>query len=193
MRLLKKFRNVIFDLIIGKKILAGTIKTTMSHMGCYNISNSDYDVLSYIFRKKCAINESDVLVDVGCGKGRVINYWLLMSLKNKIYGIEIDNEIAKWTSKRLRNYSNVEIICGDINQNIPQNASLFYLFNPFNELILEKFRNLLEKTFQNPDIKIVYYNTQHLDVFKSNNKWEITEFDIPNIYAHRSAIIVKIK
>jgi len=160
-------------------------------MGSYNIVNSDYDVLSYVFRNKCIINDNDVLVDVGCGKGRVINYWLLLNIKNKIYGIEIDNKIAKWTANRLKKYSNVEIICGDVIQNIPKDASIFYLFNPFNGLILEKFKNILEETFQNPGIKIVYYNPQHLDVFKSSIDWVITVFDIPKIYAHKCAIIVK--
>ena len=35
-------------------------------------------------RNGTAIKSSDVLVDVGCGRGRVINWWLSLGLGNKI-------------------------------------------------------------------------------------------------------------
>ena len=189
MRFIKKLRNIIFDLSVGNKVLVGSIKTSSSHFGAYDAVNSDYDILSYIFRYKCEINKTDVLVDVGCGKGRVINYWLRRKLKNTIVGIEIDSNVAKSTSNRLRKYTNVKIINGDIIKNTPLNATIFYLFNPFIRLVLDQFRETLEDLFLNSDIKIIYYNPGHLDVFMSNSNWKITTFDIPNINAHKCAII----
>jgi 16S rRNA A1518/A1519 N6-dimethyltransferase RsmA/KsgA/DIM1 with predicted DNA glycosylase/AP lyase activity len=71
-----------------------------------------------------------MLVDVGCGDGRVINFWLNSGYKNPIVGIEIDGATARSTSDRMARYSNVEIIHGDASK-ANLEGTVFYLFNPF--------------------------------------------------------------
>jgi len=92
-------RNMAMDLRYGA-LLSGTIKSRRS--GASNVANSQYSVLPPIFDGR--IGRDDVLVDVGCGKGRVINWWLSRGLRNRIVGIELEPEVASATAKRLARY-----------------------------------------------------------------------------------------
>jgi hypothetical protein len=80
-RLLK---NVYLDIRFGGKFLGGMIKTKYESIGAYDTGNSDYNALNYIFTNMLHIQRDDVIVDVGCGKGRVINFLLHKGLKNKL-------------------------------------------------------------------------------------------------------------
>src|SRR5262249_50429971 len=77
------------------------------------------------------ISPDDVLVDFGCGGGRLINFWLSMGLENKMIGLEIEPTLAERTTRRLAGRKNVEIIAGDGLQHLPPDATFYWLFNPF--------------------------------------------------------------
>jgi spermidine synthase len=89
-------RSFLTDLRYGG-ILTGSVNTQHRHLGAYNVVNSAYSVLPHIFAGR--IGPRDVLVDVGCGKGRVINWWLSQGLRNRIVGIEINPAVAAATAK----------------------------------------------------------------------------------------------
>jgi trans-aconitate methyltransferase len=118
------------------------------------------------------IRKKDVLVDVGCGKGRVINYWLSKKLENQIYGLELDNKIAEQTAEQFSKRENVTIIEGDAVSNIPLNGTIFYFYNPFSAEKVEQFEERLSELFPNKAIKVVYYNPKSLHVF-CNDNWNI--------------------
>jgi trans-aconitate methyltransferase len=118
------------------------------------------------------IRKKDVLVDVGCGKGRVINYWLSKKLENQIYGLELDNKIAEQTAEQFSKRENVTIIEGDAVSNIPLSGTIFYFYNPFSAEKVEQFEERLSELFPNKAIKVVYYNPKSLHVF-CNDNWNI--------------------
>ena len=109
-------RNALIDLRYGG-LLAGAITTRYAHLGAKNVTNTDYAYLSNVFKNR--IKPTDVLVDIGCGKGRVINFWLGCAPHNRIIGIELDDALAVKTRQRLRKRKNVTIISGDAISNIP--------------------------------------------------------------------------
>jgi len=169
-------RNALIDLRYGG-LLLGKIKTRYAHLGAVNTENSDYAALSRIFENR--IKSSDVLVDIGCGKGRVINWWLSRGLGNRMIGIELDERIAEQTRRRLRRYRNVTILTGDAIQNIPIDGTLFYLYNPFAAHVMEAFKNRLTSLFrQRGDITILYYNCRHVDVFQKDPAWSVDVTDV---------------
>ncbi len=171
--------NVAYDLRFGE-ILRGDIPTRFSELGAEKSSNISYYALSLIFKGE-SIAPDDVLVDVGCGKGRMINWWLSRRLRNQIVGLEIDPEIAAHTRHRLRKYRNVTIVTGDGIENLPADGSLFFLFNPFQESVMSRFQ---ERIFQLPrrdKIRIFYYNCAHADVFENDPRFSVEYLDlIPN-------------
>ncbi|TFW16751.1 class I SAM-dependent methyltransferase [Massilia arenosa] len=165
MNLARLLKNLARDLRYGQ-FLGGVKKTPFGDTGAYDTANSDYAALEEIFADE--LPQASVLVDVGCGKGRVLNYWLSRFPGSRIVGIELDPEVASETAKRLSRYRNVEIRCGDACQLLPPETTLVYMFNPFSEPVMKGFlaavRSCARASRRN--IRIVYYNPMHVNVFK---------------------------
>jgi SAM-dependent methyltransferase len=181
----------ILDIRYGCKLLRGCKESRFKYLGAYCTASSNYFVLAKLFGK-ISINETDVIVDVGCGKGRVFNYLLSLKLKNKFIGIEIDQQITEETKQRLKKYPNITIIHGDILENIPDNATIFYMFNPFNDVIMRKFKEQIEKKFKYREVTIIYYNSKHLDIFFNDPKWDLEMFnpyDLDDYQKYSAAIL----
>src|SRR5215469_3193350 len=161
---IRLLRNLLLDLRYGR-FLGGTRKSPYAHLGIVDTANTGYEALPLIFRD--SIKQSDVLVDIGCGKGRVINWWLSRGLHNSIIGIELDETVAKATQRRLRRYTNVKIISGDAIANLPENGTIFYLFNPFDEPWVAALKDRLAMIFAlGGNRTVFYYNCVHVNVFK---------------------------
>ena len=168
--------NVAYDLRFGE-ILHGDIPTRFSELGAEKSSNISYYALSLIFKGE-SIAPEDVLVDVGCGKGRMINWWLSRRLRNQIVGLEIDPEIAAHTRHRLRKYRNVTIVTGDGIENLPGDGTLFFLFNPFQESVVNRFKERILQLPRRDKIRIYYYNCAHADVFENDPRFYV---EYPNL------------
>ena len=183
-------RNVIFDLQFGG-FIGGTKLTKFAHLGDLDSINTDYSALDQIFKGQ--ILHDDVLVDVGCGKGRVLNWWLRHAPHNRVYGIERDFDLAAQVRRRLGKYPNVRIIAGDIFEHWPQEGNVFYLFNPFRRHIMQKFK---DQILQNGGIasstgkqsRIIYYFPASIDIFSACPRFSIKFLNIEP-YSHQAAII----
>lgn len=167
--LLLKLKTFILDIMYGGKRLDFEVQTPFSRQGIYNSQCTEYDELFQVF-SKLQISKNDVLVDVGCGNGRVLNFILHKRICKKIIGIEIDPELCNFTTKRLYKYKKIEINCGDILENLPENATVFYMFNPFDELYLYRFIQEIEKKYKT--VRIIYLNAVFDSVFKERKNWE---------------------
>jgi ubiquinone/menaquinone biosynthesis C-methylase UbiE len=178
---------------VGGRFLGGVKKTPFSDQGAFDCANSVYSVVFDLFKKRLTIKPDDVIVDIGCGKGRVINALILMGVENQIVGIELDAEIAAQARKRLAGYSNVTIIAGNALKNIPPNGTIFYLYNPFNDTVMSQFvQRLAEmKRDRGREVRIAYIRSVYLDIFRNDPRWTIEqELDCANFDDwFRSAII----
>jgi hypothetical protein len=168
-------RNAVFDLRFGG-LLGGVVPSRYAELGAVQTENSDYAALPRIFGNR--IRASDVLVDVGCGKGRVINWWLGQGLRNPMIGIELDPEIAAQTRRRLRRHPNVTIMAGNAVDCLPHHGTLFYLYNPFNADVMRQFRDRLLEVATHHDVRILYYRCVHVDVFTEDPRWQVELFDV---------------
>ncbi len=166
------------DLILDRRYggwCGGILQTPYPELQASRTQSTHYLQLIRLFRE-VPIKGSDVLVDVGCGKGRVINYWLHMGCKNRIVGIELNERVADRARERLKGYPNVSIVAGDVLEHIPEDATLFFLYHPFGETVMEQFRAALRRTVRNaPDLRIVYYNCVHRQIFDNDPDWEVAE------------------
>jgi SAM-dependent methyltransferase len=172
-RLRRLVRNAATDLRFGG-FLGGSEVTRFGASGAYDISNTDYLVLSAIFRDRIA--PGDVPVDVGCGKGRVLNHWLASGLKNTMIGIELDPDVAARTRRRLRRYRNVTVLAGDAVRLLPTETTVCYLFNPFAEDVVARFKGSFESRC--PSALLIYYNPKHLTRFSSDDAWRVETVDL---------------
>lgn len=163
--------NAAGDLRFGE-ILRGDVPTRFRELGAERTANVSYLALSLIF-ENVAIASDDVLVDVGCGKGRVINWWLSKRLSNRIVGLELDPEVAAHTRERLRRYHNVTIVAGDGIDNLPADGTLFFLFNPFAESVVIRFKEQILQSARRDKVRIYYYNCVHVSVFENDARFSV--------------------
>jgi len=187
-KLIRLLVNMVIDLRFGGTFLGGTIKTKYANYGAKDTANTDYAALKWIFQN-VKIHRDDVLVDVGCGKGRVLNWWLLKNLGAKYYGIELDESVSAFTRERLKKYQKVKILSGDATDLLPIDGTLFYLFNPFNQELLAKFKKQLVQIFTNRTITVVYYNPVHINIFEDDLEWKVRVIKSDITEIHPLAII----
>lgn len=169
-------RNLLLDLHFGKW-LAGYKEVRVP--GHTWVVNSDYSVLPHIFAAQ--IREEDVIVEVGCGRGRVLNWLLMQGHKNRLIGIEYDEKTALATRQRLARYKNVEVITADATEFIPPDATLFYLFNPFGTEQMTKFSDNVKRLFSGKrSVRLLYYRPLEIEVFQSDPAWKVIAHEIPS-------------
>jgi SAM-dependent methyltransferase len=188
----ESLRNWLLDSKYGGSC-GGAYPTRFEALGAKGTSSIDYYQLSRLFdpRNGVIIKESDVLVDVGCGKGRVINWWLHQGLRNKMVGLELDERFAQLTAERLKPYDNVRILSGNALDNIPEDGTIFFLFNPFHAPVVEKLKDLLNGMFcERGDVTIVYCKCECLDLFQNDPNWVVEPLRVRSFY---KAAIIRLK
>ena len=158
-----------------RESLGSEIGTRYSHRGANPTVSTEYRTLSKLFRGR--LHRDDVLVDVGCGQGRTIVWWLHWGFTGPIYGLELDPAIAEETRKRFARYSNVTIVPGDAIANLPEAGTLFYLFNPFDEGVMVTFNDKVKAARHGRDVRIIYYNAVHIDLFRGDAAWRLTPIE----------------
>ncbi len=165
----------------------GTIASPFASQGATRTESCSYRTLGVLFgHPMLRIDPRDVLVDVGCGKGRVINFWLLRGRQNSIVGVELTPSVAEWTRRRLSSFTNVRIVEGDASSRVPPDGTLFFLFNPFGRDTMQAFALRVSQNAGPAGVRIVYLNARHIDVFPVE-RWTIT--DIPTGSPDRAVLI----
>ncbi|WP_416652556.1 class I SAM-dependent methyltransferase [Candidatus Pseudothioglobus sp. Uisw_086] len=114
--------------------------------------------------------KNTAFIDIGCGKGKVLCMWNKMFPKAKhIIGIDYSPQLIEICEKNLHQTSKlkVELICADVTEiELEFNCEvfLFYLFNPFDSKILNKFL----KKISNKKAVIIYNNPIHKTTIVDN-------------------------
>jgi SAM-dependent methyltransferase len=167
-------RTLLLDLRYGG-YCGGEIPSRFADLGAVMTGSSDYLQLDELFRRaRIRINPDDVLVDIGCGKGRVINYWLARGYRNRIVGLELDPEIAESVRRRTKPWPNVAIIAGDAIENLPEDGTVFYAYNPFNAAVMSRLKARMEALFLGKrEVVLLYYNCHHKGVFEGDPAWRV--------------------
>ena len=155
----------------------GTIASPFEAQGATRTESASYFTLAKLFQHPLVrVAPSDVLVDIGCGKGRVINYWLMSGLENPLVGIELTPAVGEWARTRLAQFGNVRIIIGDAVEKLPAEGTVFFLFNPFGRDTMEAFARQLLARVSTRAVRIIYLNARHLDAF-DRRIWDVRELD----------------
>lgn len=195
-RLLRYFIYNLKDFRYGGQFLMGKCFKGNDAKGWHGSQNSDYCALEKIF-SEIVIREDDVIVDVGCGKGRLFNWLLTQKINNKLIGLEVDTCTAEFTKQRLAKFSQIEILIADVEEGeIPISGTIFYLFNPFGDKIVKKFAELLAERVKLGFYKdgarpiIIYYNcNSRISIFSENPIWKIRNLGIVSHTGLDAAII----
>lgn len=144
------------DWRMGKTSMEEIRPSRFRAQGAEATQSSDYRCLDALL-KQLRLTKEDIFIDVGCGEGRVLTYLYLRRFKGKLIGVELDPDVAQRARLRTEHCPNIEIRCANILEarELVQQATVFYLFNPFNGKIFSKFVALLEKECSKP-IRLAY-------------------------------------
>ena len=130
-------------------------------------NHSRYEPTSYTVLERLArsrwISREDVVVDYGCGKGRV-GFYLNHVLGCRTIGVEYDEKLCLSARENLRAYTGsrdaIEFACANAEAwAVPREASCFYFFNPFSVKILQGvLGRILESWYEFPrEMKLFFY------------------------------------
>ena len=114
-------------------------------------------------------------IDIGCGKGKVPIVWNEIAYKHNysfhIYGIDYSQSLINIAKKNYLKLFDTEgnFICSDITKvdfsQFTKKKLVFYLYNPFDEVILKKFLDQLKCL----DVCIIYVYPIHDLIIKNSN------------------------
>jgi hypothetical protein len=184
--LIKTFRLVYYEkfLYFKIKIKAGGVKD-LNRLGVISeniLHGVRYEAVNYfifksIFSKIDWPYKNSVFIDFGSGMGAALRMAKEYGFK-KIIGIEFSPVLAINSLKNLKYFNDIKIVYGDaVNFKIPDEANVFFFFNPFTDIILKKVLFNIEVSLATKQRKvlIVYINALYKDV--------IDEFGYEPIYA----------
>lgn len=106
------------------------------------------------------IKKQNILLDYGCGKGRV-DFYLSARLGCKTIGIDFDERMIKKALENSRSFSEKkkpEFVCIPAENYEITDADCFYFFNPFPiEILRSVLGKILNSYYNNPHSMILFF------------------------------------
>lgn len=107
------------------------------------------------------IRKKDVLLDYGCGKGRV-DFFLAYQTGAHCVGVEYDERIiavAKENCETAVSSQKVEIVLGNAETyKVPEKVNRIFFFNPFSvEILQTAMARILESYYENPRELLLFF------------------------------------
>lgn len=99
------------------------------------------------------IQKENILIDYGCGKGRV-GFFLHHKIGCRAIGLEYEPAIYAQAQENLKNYTRrqeISFFCENAADFVIEDADAFYFFNPFSVEILQSVMGrILDSYYENP-------------------------------------------
>ena len=89
-------------------------------------------------------------------------------------GVEINKKIADRAQHYFKKHPDITILNGDILEVFPEEGSVFFLFNPFDENYLSSFLERAESSVDHK-IKLIYLYPTCREVLDKRNRWKIVK------------------
>ena len=145
-----------------KKLRIHTIGRLDAHADQYHYP---YEPTPYSVLERLAesgyISKDSILVDYGCGKGRV-GFFLHYALGCRAIGLEYNEEIyqqAEQNKTTAAKGQGVTFLCVNAEEFQVEDANCFYFFNPFSvEILKSVMGRILESYYENPrKMRLLFY------------------------------------
>lgn len=164
--------GLIVDYSLAKQSLGQTIFNNIH--GAFPVQSITYPYLKALI-EQVTFESNDVFIDVGCAWGRLLGYMRSHTKIKRFVGIELNEEVAKCAKRIFCDDPNITIISGSVIGNLPLDGTIFYLFNPFDKVILEHFLDEIEEKIHHP-IKLMYLHPTCREVIEvRQHRWMVLE------------------
>lgn len=127
--------------------------------------NYGYDPTPYVVLERLVeldiLKKDDVIVDYGCGKGRIC-FFINSQVGCRIVGIDHSERLLEIARENLESYGNgadIDFVNSKAEDYVPNGANCFYFFNPFSSHVFQEvLRRIGESYGRNPrEILIFFY------------------------------------
>lgn len=155
----------------------------------YPYEPTPYSVLERLVNSGL-IRKNDVVLDYGCGKGRV-DYFLAYQTKAKAIGIEYDERIyhgALENQKTAVSRAKTEFVLARAEEyDVPEEVDRFYFFNPFSvELLRKVMARIIESYYEKPrEVFLFFYypSEEYISYLMTVNELEFyDEIDCSDLF-----------
>jgi len=144
----------------------------------YRYSTMIYSTIHKIL-KHLNLQPSDIFVDIGSGKGRVLCCAALYKIK-RVVGIELSTELsdeAQVNAQKMHGRKTPINIYSDNATNFDYSEmTVCFLFNPFGAITLDNVLNKIRKDIGRNHIRLAYANPAHIEIFAKHDWLEQYEF-----------------
>lgn len=131
------------DLAVAGRSLERAERTRHAAEGAHDPTATPYFVLEDLLGGLDLVADSHLL-DVGCGAGRVLAYFVGAALPGHVTGVELDPALAAEAAAWSARYPNVSVVAGSALDLPLADYTHVYLFNPFDTPVLAAFLDKLE-------------------------------------------------
>ena len=142
-------------------------------IGGTGTESTHYAFLRQIFAH-VNLTESDTLIDVGCGKGRVLAFLLWKKFPCQLYGIEHNEEVANIALEWAEKYDQVHVTVGDAFAQDYNPYTVLSLARSFLPKTFLAFAEYLERTMKHP-IRLVLWYGQEYSYLDGRPGWKLQE------------------
>lgn len=139
----------------------------------FHYQGAAYQVLEKIFGNLEKKYFAYRFMDIGCGKGRAV-FMAERAGFNDLTGIELDQELVATAQDNLERYANKRqesrikfINVNAVNFEYGNRPTVYFLFNPFNQLVLEKVIRRIQSTGSEESL-FIYMNPKYRKPFERN-------------------------
>lgn len=141
-------------------------------IGGTSSSPTHYAFLKRIF-SHIELKPSDAVLDVGCGKGRVLAFLLKEKCPGRLYGIEYNPKVAEIAKNWSERYPQVQILIGDAFELNCNDYTVLTLARSFLPVTYELFVQKLEETLTHPITLVSWYDQGSVRWMKKRPGWRM--------------------
>jgi len=172
-RVLRLYDRITDRRICGQslvKTVAGISEDKKKGIGGTASQSTHYLFLKYIF-SHVSLTESDTLIDVGCGKGRVLAFLIKEKYPCRICGIEYNEAVGKIAQEWTAKYEQAEVLIGDAFQLDYNDYTVLTLARPFLPVTFCQFIEKLEETLTHPITLVSWYDQNLVRYVYNRSGW----------------------
>lgn len=169
------------DLAIAGRLLERAERTRHADAGAHDPTATPYFVLEDLLGG-LDFDVDSHLLDVGCGAGRVLAYFVDAALPGRVTGIELDPALAAEAAAWSARYPNVNVIAGSALDLPLAGFTHVYLFNPFDTPVLAAFLDRLEREAVGPVTLVHMSDNGEWPAYAGRARWTVLRegaFELP--------------
>ena len=169
------------DLAVAGRSLERAERTRHAAAGAHDPTATPYFVLEDLLGG-LGLDADSHLLDVGCGAGRVLAYFVGAGLPGRATGVELDPALAAEAAAWSARYPNVHVVAGSALDLPLAGFTHVYLFNPFDTPVLTAFLDKLEREAAGPVTLVHMSDNGEWLAYAGRERWTVLRegaFDLP--------------